>query len=104
MNAEIAKLRGKARETQSECDKAKGNLLEAVRNCRHRWGPTQDAHIYTEGFTIPGDPPGVGGSDHRCDCYVDAKTDKRWKRVCMDCGKEQFTTNVRKEVIEHPQF
>src|ERR1035441_10465374 len=56
---EILQLREEARAAQSECDRAKGKLLEAVRNCSHRWGPTLDAHIYHASYIIPGDPPGT---------------------------------------------
>jgi hypothetical protein len=104
MKTEILQLREEARAAQSECDRAKGKLLEAVRNCSHRWGPTLDAHIYHASYIIPGDPPGTMGVDWRGPFTVEAKTDKRWKRYCLDCGEEQFTTAVRPEVIEHPAF
>ena len=104
MKTEIAKLREEARATQSACDRAKGKLLEAVRNCRHNWTKPEADHIRHEGYLIPGDPPGVGGSDHRCDFYVDAKTERRWKRTCTVCGEVEHTSRVTEQVTELPNF
>lgn len=104
MKTEIAKLRADAKAAQAACDRAKSKLLEVIRNCQHRWGQVQPDHIYEEGYTIPGDPVGTMGVDWRGPVYVQPKQTKRWKRVCQNCGEEQFTTNVRSEVIEHPKF
>lgn len=104
MRPEIAILREEARAAQSACDRAKGKLVEAVRSCRHKWGKTVYDPIREEGYLIPGDPPGVGGSDHRSDFYVEAKTTPRWRRTCELCGETEETKKTWQEVTEHPKF
>lgn len=104
MKPEIAKLREEAQKAQSECDRTKGKLLEIIRNCCHNWSEPVSAHQYHAAYTIPGDPPGVGGSDHQFECYVPSKIVRRWKRTCTVCGKVEYTFKIRQEVIEYPQF
>lgn len=72
--------------------------------CSHDWGETIEDHIHHKAYTIPGDPPGVGGSDHQFSVDVPAKTDERWKRTCNKCGKVEFTEETSSKVQKTPQF
>lgn len=89
-----------------ELELAESALAKADRNCGHVWGDAVAAHIRHEGYTIPGDPPGTMGVDHRGPTYVSPRTEKRWKRVCQKCGKVEYTSRVAKEtkVIEKPRW
>lgn len=82
----------------------RGELANTERVCRHDWGPTEPDHIYHEAYTIPGDEPGTCGVDWRGPCYVPAKTDYRWKRVCRTCGKVEHTTATDEHVTRTPRF
>ena len=99
------------REAQDELERAQNKLNKATRHledtqnsCHHQWGETLDASVYHPGYTIPGDPPGTMGIDWRGPCHVESRTDKKWKRVCKLCGKEETTTQINKIVTETPRF
>lgn len=104
MTPEITKLRNELLEAQRILDRKKQALIDVVRGCAHTWSQVEPDHIYHKGYMIPGDPPGVGGSDHRFDCYVEPKTDYRWKRTCIRCGEVSHTTKTTKHVTETPSF
>ncbi len=53
----------------------RGELAHTERICRHEWGPVETAHVYHEGYEIPGDPPEFGGVDRRGPMWVSAHTD-----------------------------
>lgn len=82
----------------------KDRLAAAERDCRHEWSRPVYDPIYTPGYTIPGDPPGVGGSDHRCDCHVPSKTTEQWKRTCLKCGKVETTNRSKPSGDTIPVF
>lgn len=104
MNKDFIKLRDDAGNARLEYEKASARLTSAVRNCVHQWGKVEAAHIYTPGYTIPGDPPGTMGVDWRGPVDVPSKTEYRWKRVCSICGEIQYTSSTEDEVIKHPKF
>ncbi len=104
MKTEIKKLREKVEKAKEEYDSAKQSLDNVVNSCSHQFGPTIPDHIYHPAYTIPGDPPGTMGVDRRGPCYVDAKTEKRWKRICDICGKEEYTTRTKQKVEEFPEW
>ncbi len=83
---------------------AQDKLQQIETSCQHNWGATVADHIYHKGYHIPGDPPGKGGADHQFPMDVPARTEKRWKRVCLKCGKIAYTQNVIKNVSETPQW
>ena len=94
---EIERLEEQLRRKQAE-------LSTLIRNCPHRWSAVVPDHIYEKGYEIPADPPGTMGVDWRPAYYVQPKTTKRWKRVCMECGKVEHTSSVEKQVTEIPKF
>jgi hypothetical protein len=51
----------------------------------HRWTETEYEPIFHRDYEIPGDPP----------LKVLARTEKRWKRTCTVCGKEQIFGDPR---------
>jgi hypothetical protein len=104
MTQEFKILRDEINLSERELEIKKMRLARMVNSCQHKWGSTQAAHVYQAAYTIPGDPPGTMGVDWRGPTYVSAKTDKRWKRVCEVCGKEEFTTATDKTVTETPKF
>ncbi len=104
MNEAIRNRRERVEGMRNALKFEEARLAEAVRNCPHKWSNPEYDPIYRESYTIPGDPPGVGGSDHRSDCHVPAETINRWKRTCKICGEVQETTSVRETVTEHPDF
>ncbi len=87
-----------------ELDLEQQRLHDLVKNCNHVWGDTEADHIRTEGYTIPGDPPGTMGIDWRGPLYVKATETKRWKRTCKTCGVVQHTSATTLEKIERPHF
>ena len=95
MNEEFRKLRAEVVEATGLADFLKTRLVLAERDCRHEWTKPVYDPIYEKGYTIPGDPPGVGGSDHQFPCEVPPKTIERWKRTCLKCGKVEFTNRSK---------
>lgn len=79
-------------------------VQEAESRCHHEWGKTEAAHIYHEGYTCPGDPPGTMGIDWRGPVEVPPRTEYRWKRVCKHCGKVEYTTQTNEMVVKTPKF
>jgi hypothetical protein len=55
----------------------------------HRWTETDYEPIHQSGYRIPGDPP----------LDVPARTEKRWKRTCTACGKEQIFGDPRSSPV-----
>lgn len=72
--------------------------------CKHRWGPTEEAHIRHEGYTEPGDPPGTMGIDWRGPIYVEPRIQQRWSRECLECGLVEYTTQSTTVVNQKPKF
>ena len=62
-------------ELRDKYEKAKNELMEAIKNCNHRWSVEDTSYKVTDrearnwGDTIP-----------------------QWKRTCMECGVVQHTT------------
>lgn len=94
------------RKLQEEIDRkrreladAESRLEQAERACNHQWGPSIDASIYHPSYTMPGDNPGTMGVDWRGPVHVPGRTEKRWKRVCATCGKEEMTTRQEEKTV-----
>lgn len=100
----VETFRNNIAELERQLDAQRYQLAMLINNCSHKWSTPISDDLYQPGYTIPGDPPGVGGVDHQCSCYVEPRTTKRWKRTCSVCGETQWTTMAQKEVIEHPKF
>ncbi len=99
-------LRQQIEEADRKLRDLRENLTRREDTCFHSWSTPVADHIYHDAYTIPGDEPGTMGSDWRGPCYVEARTEKRWKRTCRVCGKVQTTgavTTVTK-VEETPRF
>lgn len=104
MKNDIRNLREQVGELESRLESKKFELDTAIRNCHHNWTDTIADHIYHPGYQCPGDPPGTMGIDWRGPVWVDARTEKRWKRTCQTCGLVEYTTRTKEEVTEHPTF
>jgi len=104
MNSEIKQLREKVELLKGKYDSAKQTLDRIIESCNHNFGPTISDHIYRPAYTIPGDPPGTMGVDRRGPCYVDAKTEKRWKRICELCGQVEYTSKIKQIINELPEW
>lgn len=100
LREKIAVLRG-----QLSC--AERDLTYVEQNCnngKHDWGEPKYTPKYEAGYVIHGDPPGVGGIDHRSDFYVPAKNTPAWTRVCQLCGKTETTTHATETKVHTPRF
>ena len=71
-------------------------LEQAERTCQHDWDEKYTP-IYNKAYTIPGDPPGFGGVDHRFETHVPAETIPEWTRTCSKCGKIEKTRRATEE-------
>ncbi|MBR9703828.1 hypothetical protein GOV12_00315 [Candidatus Pacearchaeota archaeon] len=104
MNPEALKLRTRAEELRKDAEYAVTALSNHVNSCRHNYSEPEFDPIYREAYTSPGDPPGTMGVDFRGPCHVPAKTTKRWKRECVECGDIQYTQKIHKTTLESPEF
>lgn len=110
MNELIEQYRESVRILKEKLRVAQSDLECLIQQCAlngHKWGKVISDHIHEPSHVIRGDrpgDPGYGGVDRQFDCYVDAKTTYRWKRVCNNCGEIQYTTNTEKQVTEIPKF
>jgi hypothetical protein len=104
MDANIDNMRSAVADLREKLLRAENKLNDAIHSCRHDWSSVVADHIYHPSYTIPGDPPGTMGIDWRGPTYVDAKTEKRWKRTCKTCGLVEYTSKVKEQVTEHPAF
>lgn len=104
MNAWFQELRDKVIDLKKSLAAAENTLQVAEGKCPHQWTAIQPDHIYHESYTIPGDPPGVGGVDHQFPCHVPASTEKRWKRTCTVCGRVEHTNRTAQKITEHLTF
>lgn len=104
MNQQFQKIRETVAQLKEKLGSAEGELSYAERNCHHNWSKIEPDHIYHKGYEIPGDAPGTMGIDWRGPVWVEAKTEKRWKRTCQTCGMVEYTTRTKEEVTEHPTF
>ena len=102
--SEIRRMESQIQSEESSLDRKRAELKRIRDYCQHNWGETVADHLYTEGYTIPGDKPGTMGSDFRGPTYVSSKTEYRWKRVCKKCGKIEHTTQTEDHVTKTPKF
>lgn len=70
------------------------------RTCPHKWSEVKRNGIHRPSYTIPGDPPGTMGVDHRGPLFVPETTIYRWERTCLLCGKIEFTSKSKQEIKE----
>lgn len=84
---------------QEQLDAKKFQLASIQNSCQHDWDDVENDHIYREGYTIEGDPPGTMGVDHRGPCYVPPSTTLQWKRTCKKCNKTQKTQRTSKKSV-----
>jgi hypothetical protein len=94
----VETLRNNITELERQLDAQRYQLADIINNCSHKWSVPVSDDLYQPGYKIP------GGVDHQCDCYVEPRTPKQWKRTCSICGVAQWTTTIQKEVIDHPKF
>lgn len=104
MKDDVARLRREITETDDKVYRLKAELSRTEANCKHVWSTPISDDIYEKAYTIEGDAPGTMGVDWRGPVHVSAKTTKRWKRFCLECGKVQHTTNTNKQVTETARF
>lgn len=88
-------LQRQAKELQRQADAALAQANAIKNKCKHTWMAEQYDPIVKEGYTVPGDPPGTMGVDHRSAFYVEGTTTPRWSRICFHCGLVQTTTKIK---------
>lgn len=93
----------KIRDLKSQIELLESQKHSIIQNCQHDWIVQYDP-IYTEGYLIPGDPPGFGGVDRRSDFYVSPETKPRWKRTCRRCNTVEYTTRSQTHETKTPIF
>lgn len=98
------KLRRDIKYLENTLDAAQEALKKIEGSCDHGWSPTRPDDIHHKGYHDPGDPPGTMGVDRRLSMDVPAKTIKRWKRVCLKCGKTEYTQRTDKQTVETPKW
>lgn len=93
----VPDLLSQAVECEQKAKKLREQAHQTASKCHHDWDKPDGIYtpIYEKGYMIPGDPPGVGGSDHRFDFYVEAKTTPEWTRTCQKCGHIQTTQRIK---------
>lgn len=94
-----SELQNEVERRRRELEQSLRKMEAADRQCGHEWGPTVDASVYHPGYTFPGDAPGTMGVDRRGPVHIPSRTEKRWKRVCNKCGKEEFTTRAKENQV-----
>lgn len=111
MKQEAKTLRERVAQLLAEFEKAQKVLRDAEHSvemmenrCRHDYTPPTYEPIHHEGYTFPGDPPGTMGVDWRGPVYVPSSTEKRWRRECKLCGKVEYTTRIKEEKTEVPDW
>ncbi|MBI2120553.1 MAG: hypothetical protein HYT94_02940 [Parcubacteria group bacterium] len=90
-----------------QLESAKQSLCAVERQCnqgKHDFGDPVYTPKHEPGYMIEGDPPGVGGVDHRDSFYVSAKDTPAWTRVCKLCGKTETTTQTTETKVHTPRF
>lgn len=97
-------LRNEILDLEDDLKYKKQLLAQKEKDCNHKWSNVKEISEYKPSRIIPGDPPGVGGVDHRFETYVEAKTEKRWERSCVKCGKVESTTDVQGVTVYSPRF
>lgn len=99
-----ARLEKEIKEYAEKLKRANNALSDIDFYCKHKWGKTENADIYHEGYLIPGDPVGTMGVDRQLPCNIPSSTEKRWKRVCEKCGKVDYTKRVEEVKTEKPKW
>ena len=95
MTPEALALRESMVRAVSTAQSLKQQVDQLESSCQHDWPVAVYDPEYKDAYTIPGDAPGTMGVDRRGPSHVPAKTTKRWRRVCRQCGKIQTTERVR---------
>ena len=95
----INEMRERLKNAQQVVKGLEVEILQAEKRCIHHWSQPVEAHIHHEGYEIPGDEPGTMGSDWRGPVYVSPRTELRWKRGCHNCGKIEFSSQVKEETV-----
>jgi hypothetical protein len=85
------RLKREASDLSSQAARKKEELASIQGKCRHVFGDVMYDPIRREAYRIPGDPPGVGGSDHRFSVDVPVRIIPRWEKTCNLCGLVKTT-------------
>jgi hypothetical protein len=94
-NKRAEELRERIPRLTRELEQLSEELKHIEATCQHSYGDPVYNPIEHKGYHIAGDPPGVGGADHRFPMDVPAKTEDRWTRVCSCCGKTEHTSQTQ---------
>lgn len=104
MNSEVYDLYTDIKSLEYKLECKKQALNNIITKCNHQWGRLVDCSEYKPAYIIPGDPPGVGGVDHRLPVHVPAQTILKWSRTCTCCRFTQYTDKVDAVVTHVPNF
>lgn len=96
---EAERLRKQIQADADALEQSRQRLARLERTCQHQWGKIEYVPDYQPGYRIPSDRErGLElGVDSQPECYVEAKTTRKWQRTCASCGMAQTTTRTKKE-------
>jgi len=100
----LDKQRQEIRDLEEKLAEKRRALQTSEQNCPHEWSEPKYDPIIREAMTIPGDPPGTGGIDHRGPYHIPSSRVERWTRTCQRCGKVESTTTVDQRITKTPKF
>lgn len=104
MKPEAKQLRDKVAETQQKLSKLEKDLANLVSSCKHQFSATIYDPIITPAYHISGDPPGTMGVDWQGPMDVPEHVEKRWRITCEYCGETKYTTQIKQEIKEIPDW
>lgn len=99
--------RARLKTLEAEVSQLKRSIQNVELNCKHNWTEPVYAPIHHPAWTSPGDPPGTMGVDWRGPSSFEARTEDKWTRYCLNCGKEESTNRSETKVVQEkkvPQF
>jgi hypothetical protein len=106
-----SEVRAQIHQLDAQYQRERGALLTslaaieaACHGGKHYWGDSIYEPIVHEAFTDPGDPPGTMGVDWRGPMSCPRREEPRWKRICHDCQKVEYTTNVQQREVAEPRW
>ena len=95
LNPNPHRLREEIKILQTRLEARRNMLQQVVSRCQHDWGKTEYIPEHHKAHTILEDPPGTMGVDWRGPCYAPAQTNKKWQRICKECGCKQITSRTK---------
>lgn len=104
MKPEAQKLRIEFEQTRNTYKHAESALKNYEGLCDHQFGDAKYDPIQRKAYTIPEEI--VMGMRRRGPIYVEAKTEDRWVKECLECGlvQETLSADYEKSTKKIPRF